>query len=99
MNYYLPFSVMGVHSTTCQSNHPRRYLRLLVASIFPSFFMDAEDASRIYPLSKSSSFVLHDTANSYVQATMAESLGKCSKYEQKKFFRSEFKFNHENEKV
>ncbi|CAL8103894.1 unnamed protein product [Orchesella dallaii] len=68
-------NVMGVHSTTCQSNHPRRYLRLFVASLFPSFFMDVEDAERIYPLSKSTSSVLHDTANAYVQATMAESLG------------------------
>ena len=81
----------------CNSRHPRSYLRMLIASIKPAWFMDQEQADRLFPLSTWFSRMMRESGYFHLQATKPDTLGLFPYYlENTEFYKSTHFANFEN---
>ncbi|CAG7824062.1 unnamed protein product [Allacma fusca] len=70
-----PANVVGFHSNTCMSSHPRATLRMLGATFFPSLFFNPQEAERFNPLTNSWTFLIRETGYMHIQATKPDTVG------------------------
>jgi juvenile hormone epoxide hydrolase len=75
MSALYPKNVQGAHMNMCLSMHPRSYIRTFLASIYPTLFMDEDEAKSLYPLSKYYSNLLEESGYMHIQATKPDTVG------------------------
>ncbi len=68
------YSIVGIHLSNCQSNHPVSYLRYAVGSVIPFVVMGREEASDMQEYYFGA--VPKETAYAHLQASKANSIGK-----------------------
>jgi juvenile hormone epoxide hydrolase len=75
MSALYPKNVQGAHMNMCLSMHPRSYIRTFLASIYPTLFMDEDEAKSLYPLSKYYSNLLEESGYNHIQETKTDTVG------------------------
>jgi juvenile hormone epoxide hydrolase len=69
-------SVVAMHMNLCVSLHSKAHLRLLISSIFPSFFMDEDEVKKIHPIPRFLSDMIEETGYMHLQASKPDTVGK-----------------------
>lgn len=75
MAVLFPESVLGFHSNMCTIYTPKSYLRTLLGTVFPSWYVKPEHYDRVYPLSEQFYWRLRETGYLHLQATKPDTLG------------------------
>ncbi|XP_017770299.1 PREDICTED: juvenile hormone epoxide hydrolase 1-like [Nicrophorus vespilloides] len=75
MGTIYPDYVKGIHSNMCLNLNHITYIKLFIASLYPTLFMTDEEAKLTYPSSSLMSKVLLETGYSHLQATKPDTLG------------------------
>ncbi|XP_055839478.1 juvenile hormone epoxide hydrolase 2-like [Episyrphus balteatus] len=70
-----PENVLGYHSTTCTINTPLSNLKLFIASLMPSFYLEEVQKDFFFPLSKTFSSLFEETGYTHIQATKPDTIG------------------------
>lgn len=74
MAVMFPRHVLGSHQNMCNSRNFISMLKTVFYSVAPTFFMDAEDAARMYPISKFWSFMFQESGYFHIQATKPDTV-------------------------
>lgn len=69
-----PQSVIGYHSNFCLPKTLRSTLKLLVASLWPTLFVDEQYVEQVFPLSDKIKLIVRETGSFHIQATKPETL-------------------------
>jgi juvenile hormone epoxide hydrolase len=75
MSALYPKNVVAVHMNMCTSAHSRTNVRILLASFYPTLFMDQIEADKSYPMSKFWSNILEETGYMHIQSTKPDTVG------------------------
>ncbi|KAJ8985150.1 hypothetical protein NQ317_012802 [Molorchus minor] len=71
-----PDSILGFHSNMCLVHTPKALLRLMLGTIFPSWYVRPDHYDRVYPLrEKVFEFYLRESGYFHLQATKPDTLG------------------------
>ncbi|XP_059061283.1 juvenile hormone epoxide hydrolase-like [Achroia grisella] len=70
-----PKEVLGYHTNFGILRDPKSFILELLISIYPPLFMDPELVDRLYPLSKSFSFLVEESGYFHIQATKPDTIG------------------------
>lgn len=72
-----PDNVLGVHNNMCFVNSPLSSMKLFVANMMPSLFVDEKNIGGLFPLKEKYQFLLLETGYMHLQATKPDTVGKC----------------------
>ncbi|XP_017768877.1 PREDICTED: juvenile hormone epoxide hydrolase 1-like [Nicrophorus vespilloides] len=75
MGTIYPDYVKGIHCNMCMNYNPVSYLKLFVASFYPTYFMTEKEVESIYPLSNLMSKHVLESGYFHLQATKPDTLG------------------------
>lgn len=70
-----PENVIGFHCTMCFVATPLSFFKLFVASFAPSYFIDEQFESFLYPMRKKFELILMETGFVHLQATKPDTIG------------------------
>lgn len=70
-----PENTLGYHSNMCAIHTPLAIAKSLIASYFPSLFIDEEYESFVFPVSEKLSFLVQETGFAHLQATKPDTIG------------------------
>lgn len=71
-----PERVKGLHSNMCVAQmRLMNYIKLFVGSYFPTLVVESNEVDRVYPMSRSFSFLLEETGYFHLQATKPDTVG------------------------
>lgn len=71
-----PKNVIAFHSNSCNTWTPLSIGKLLVASLYPTAFVDAQYVDWIFPLGEKFKKVMRETGYLHLQATKPDTIGK-----------------------
>ncbi|GAB0093636.1 Epoxide hydrolase [Sergentomyia squamirostris] len=72
---FFPENVIGYHSNLCVILTARSSIKMLIGSIYPSYFIPEEYINWYYPLWPSIKFSLEETGYLHIQATKPDTIG------------------------
>lgn len=70
-----PNIVLGVHMNMCAAMHPFTQILYTIGAIHPLLVVDPEYQDRLYPLSKTYSWLLEETGYMHLQASKPDTVG------------------------
>ncbi|KAM3958015.1 juvenile hormone epoxide hydrolase-like [Aphomia sociella] len=70
-----PKEVLGFHTNFGLTTDKRAFMLQTLIAIYPSLFMDSELVDRLYPLTKTLSFLIEESGYLHIQATKPDTLG------------------------
>uniref|UniRef100_A0A6P4FV67 Epoxide hydrolase n=1 Tax=Drosophila rhopaloa TaxID=1041015 RepID=A0A6P4FV67_DRORH len=72
-----PENVLGYHSNMCGNNSPLGQIKLVLASFFPSWFVDSQHASFYKGLGHMFSTILEEMGYAHIQASKPDTIGNA----------------------
>lgn len=75
-----PENVIGYHSNFCMPKTTLSVLKLFVASLYPTAFIDKKYESFVFPLANKFKLILQESGSFHIQATKPDTLGNAIFY-------------------
>lgn len=72
-----PQNVMAYHSNFCVVRTPLSTIKLLIASIWPTAFIDEKFVPMVFPLGEKLQTMIEETGYFHLQATKPDTIGEC----------------------
>lgn len=70
-----PNNVVGFHNNMCVINSPLSTIKLLIANLIPSWFIEKQYEKMVFPFSTKLKFYLKETGYFHIQATKPDTIG------------------------
>lgn len=70
-----PENVIGFHSNMCVVNSPLTTIKSVIASFYPTYFVEKEHENFFFPLSEKFENLLLETGYFHLQATKPDTIG------------------------
>lgn len=72
-----PENVIAYHSNMCQVYSPLGFVKLLIASLYPSLFIDKQYQALVFPVAEKYKFLLREAGYFALQATKPDTIGNA----------------------
>lgn len=74
-----PENIIGFHCNYCSTQTPLAIMKLLVASLYPTAFVEPQHVNWIFPVGEKFSTLMRETGYFHLQTTKPDTIGKsCS---------------------
>lgn len=71
-----PDNIIGFHSNLCNLRTPLAMMKLLVASVYPTAFLEPQHVEWFFPVGKKFKSFIRETGYFHLQATKPDTIGK-----------------------
>lgn len=72
-----PQNVMAYHSNFCVVRTPLSTIKLLIASLWPTAFIDEKFVPMVFPLGEKFATFIEESGYFHIQATKPDTIGEC----------------------
>ncbi|XP_067008639.2 juvenile hormone epoxide hydrolase 1 [Anabrus simplex] len=70
-----PKSILGLHSNMCFINTPLSNVKRLIGSLWPTLLVEEAHVDKMYPLSKTFSYLIEESGYMHLQASKPDTIG------------------------
>lgn len=75
-----PQNVIGYHSNMCFTQSTNAFIKSMIASVYPSYFIPEEYVDFVFPLGEKFMNLLGETGYMHIQATKPDTIGKLWRF-------------------